>query len=167
MAMSSETFDALLAPNLTALRRLVKSRVRPDQADDIVQQTLLLAFANRTQLRAYDKFKYWLCTIALNQVRMLHRRARPCISIDDFPNFEFADQGPSPLAVCEQRDVIQRLRAGMARLNERDRTAIRLVDLKGLTESEAADELAVSKAAFKSTHFRARKRLAQKLGRAA
>jgi len=166
--MTSETFTSLLAPHLMALRRFVQSRVRTrDLADDVVQQTLLLAFANRAQLRAHDRFKYWLSTIALNQVRMLHRSARPCVSIDDFPNFEFADHGPSPLAVCEQRDVIRRLKDGMARLSERDRTAIRLVDLKGLTEAEAAGELAVSKAAFKSTHFRARKRLAQKIGRAA
>jgi DNA-directed RNA polymerase specialized sigma24 family protein len=55
----------------------------------------------------------------------------------------------------------------MAKLNERDRTAIHLADIHELTAEQAARKLAVSKAAFKSTHFRARQRLGRALRRAA
>jgi RNA polymerase sigma factor (sigma-70 family) len=165
--MTRETFAALLAPNLQAIRRFVHSRVRmSDQADDVLQQSLLHAFAHRDQLRSTDKFKSWLWSIAWNEVRMLHRE-RSCLSIDEFPNFELPDETPSPLAQCEEMERTKRLRAGLARLTERDRTAIRLADLNEMTAAEAARALTVSKAAFKSTHFRARKRLELALRRAA
>lgn len=42
--MSGETFMELLAPNLRALRRLLKGRLRtPGQADDVLQEALLHA----------------------------------------------------------------------------------------------------------------------------
>jgi RNA polymerase sigma-70 factor (ECF subfamily) len=164
--MSGETFETLLAPNLQSVRRLVKSRLRAwDQADDIVQQTLLHAFASKDQLRAESKFKSWLWSIALNEVRMFLRATRPSVSLNQLPNFEFTDQTPSPLAQCEQTEREERLRAGMARLTKRDRTAIRLVDLNGLSIAEAARALATSEAAFKSTLFRARQRLGHALRR--
>ena len=162
--MSEETFENLLAPNLQSIRRLVQRRVRTaHQADDIVQQSLLRAFACRDQLRSQSKFKSWLWSIALNEIRMFLRDSRPGVSLDDLPNFQFADRTPSPLALCEETETAERLRAAMARLSMRDRTAIRLADLNGLTTSEAAGVMAISKAAFKSTHFRARQRLGDAL----
>src|SRR5712691_4544591 len=77
LQMSGETFETLLAPNLQAVRRMVKSRLRTgDQTDDIVQQTLLHAFASRDQLRAESKFKSWLWSIALNEIRAFFRATR-------------------------------------------------------------------------------------------
>ena len=166
--MTRETFAALLAPHLQAIRRFIRGRVRAhDQADDILQQTLLHAFVHRDQLRTEGKFKSWLWTIAFNEIRMLRRANRVCVSIDEFAHFELPDQTPSPLVQCEQIERTQRVRAGLARLNDRDRTAIRLADLNELTTAEAADTLAVSQVAFKSTLFRARKRLEHSLRRAA
>jgi len=138
-----------------------------DQADDILQQTLLHAFVHRDQLRVEGKFKSWLWSIAFNEIRMLRRANRVCVSIDEFPNFELPDETPSPLAHCEQMERTKRLRAGLARLTERDRMAIRLADLNELTTAEAAGTMEVSQAAFKSTLFRARKRLEHSLRRAA
>jgi len=55
--MTGETFEALLAPNLPSMRRLVQMRMRTtDHADDVIQQTLLRAFVRRDQLRASSKF---------------------------------------------------------------------------------------------------------------
>jgi RNA polymerase sigma-70 factor (ECF subfamily) len=166
--MSRETFVALLVPNLQAVRRLVQRRLRTsDQTEDIVQQALLRAFVHRGQLSTPSKFKSWLFSIALNEARMFLRTSRSSVSLDEFPDFELMDRSPSPFAECEQMDRVARLRTGMARLSERDRTAIRLVDIDGLSAAEAAGTLAVSKAAFKSTHFRARQRLGQELRRVA
>ena len=166
--MTRETFAALLAPHLQAIRRFVRGRVRTcDQADDILQQTLLHAFTHRDQLLAHGKFKSWLWTIAFNEIRMFRRANRVCVSIDEFPHFELPDETPSPLAQCEQMERTKRLRAGLARLTERDRMAIRLADLNELTTAEAAGTMEVSQSAFKSTLFRARKRLEHSLRRAA
>lgn len=162
--MSGETFAKLLAPYLQPLRKLIHTRLRPpEQADDVVQQTLLLAFSKRDQLRAPSKFKSWLWSIAFNEMRAVHRGARRSVSLDEFPNFEPADRTFCPLAEYERVERANRLHAGMASLAERDRTAIRLVDFHGMTIAEAAGRLSVSESAIKSAHYRARQRLGETL----
>jgi len=162
--MSGETFMGLLAPNLRALRRLLEGHLRiPGQADDVLQEALLHAFARRHQLRLRSKFKSWLWTIALNEMRMFFRVERPAISLEELPGIDPSDRAPSPLARFERLEKLEWLHAGLSKLSERDRTAIRLRDLDGLSIAETADALAMSKAAVKSTHYRARKRLAYAL----
>ena len=163
--MSGETFSNLLVPNLASVRRFVQIRLKAaDHADDVLQQTLLLAFAKRHQLRAPSKFRSWLWSIALNEIRAFRRRGRPSVSLDDCPVFELAYRGPSPFSQYEHTERAERLRAGMAiPSTSGTRAAIRMVDLHGLSIAEAANSMSVSKAAAKSTHYRARQRLVQAL----
>ena len=159
--MTGDTFAALLGPTLQSVRRLVQTRLRTaDHTDDIMQQTLLRAFAHRHQLRASSKFKSWLCSIAMNEVRMFYRSDRGVLSLDDFPTFDYRDSSPSPLARVEQLERSEWLQAGMERLSERDRNTIRLRDLDEMSLTQTAQTFDCSEAATKSTHFRARKRLA-------
>ena len=158
--MSGETFTGLLVPNLRPLRRLLERRLRiQGQADDVLQEAVLHAFARRDQLRVRSKFKSWLWTIAFNEMRLFFRSERSTISLDEFPKINPSDRAPSPLARVEQIEKLEWLHAGLAKLSERDRTAIRLRDLDGLSIAETAEALAISEGAVKSTHFRARKRL--------
>ena len=162
--MSEETFMGLLAPNLQPLRKLLQARLRiPDQADDVLQKALLHAFARRDQLRVHPKFKSWLWTIALNEMRAFFRRDRGTISLDEFPNIDPSDRAPSPLARYQQIERVEWLHRGLAKLSERDRAVIMMCDLDGLSIAETAEALAVSETAVKSAHFRARQRLAQAL----
>jgi RNA polymerase sigma-70 factor (ECF subfamily) len=159
--MTGDAFEALLAPNLPWVRRFVQMRLRtPDHADDVIQQTLLQAFAHRDQLRASSKFKSWLCSIAMNQVRLFFRTGRPTVSLDELPQIDSRDAGPSPLARAEQLERVKWLQAGMDRLSDRDRETIRLRDLEGMSLTETAEAFELSESAAKSTHFRARQRLA-------
>lgn len=162
--MSEQTFEILLGPSLQYVRKLVRKRMRnADEAEDLLQQALLRAYVCRHQLREHSKFKSWLSSIAVNEVRMFQRAARPNVQLDRIADVEFRDHAPSPHAVCEQIEAAERVRAAMERLTQRDRTAIRLVDLNGLSLIEAAGKMEVSTAAFKSTHYRARQRLGQAL----
>ena len=162
--MSGDSFMGLLAPNLRPLRMFLRAKLRiPDQADDVLQQALLHAFAHRDQLRLGSKFKSWLWTIAFNEMRMLFRAERGTISLDEFPRINPGDRAPSPLARAEQVERMEWLYAGLAKLPDRDRTVLRMRDLNGLSIAETAEALAMSKAAVKSTHFRARRRLAYAL----
>jgi RNA polymerase sigma-70 factor, ECF subfamily len=159
--MTGETFESLLAPNLPSVRRFVQTRLRaPDHADDVIQQTLLQAFAHRHQLRAGSKFKSWLCSIAMNEVRLFFRTGRPTVSLDECPQIDSRDSGLSPLARAEQAERVKWLEAGMDRLSDRDRAAIRLRDLQEVSLAKTAEAFALSRSAAKSTHFRARRRLA-------
>jgi RNA polymerase sigma-70 factor, ECF subfamily len=162
--MSVETFTNLLAPHLQPLQKLLRTRLRTsDYADDVLQQTLMKAFARRDQLRVQAKFKSWLWSIAFNEIRAFLRGSRPHVSLDEFPNFDPVDNACCPLAQYERTERAERLLAGLSCLPERDRNAIRLVDFHELSMAEAAGQLAVSMPAIKSTHFRARRRLEQVL----
>ena len=166
--MLRETFEALLEPHLPYVRKLVHSRIRvADLADDVMQEALLHAFVHRHQLRVESNFKSWLMAIAYNEVRLHFRNLRPSISMEEFPWRDLVDEAPSPLVTYERRQTKERVHAGLAQLKHRDRTAIGLADFRELTASEAAREMSVSKAAFKSTHFRARQRLGEALRKAA
>ncbi|MEI9972984.1 MAG: sigma-70 family RNA polymerase sigma factor [Ignavibacteriota bacterium] len=152
--MTGDTFEALLAPNLQSVRRFVQTRLKAaDHTDDVIQQTLLNAFAHRHQLRASSKFKSWLCSIAMNEVRMFFRTDRNGLSLDEFPNIDSRDSAPSPLARLEQMERVEWLQAGMARLSERDRATIRLRDIDGLSLTETAEVFRSSEAAAKSLIF--------------
>jgi RNA polymerase sigma-70 factor, ECF subfamily len=159
--MTGDTFETLLGPNLPSIRRFVQTRLRTsDHADDIIQRTLLHAFVHRDQLRADAKFKSWLCSIAMNEVRMFFRADRPTLSLDESPHIDSRDSEPSPLARVEQMERLGWLYAGLEKLSERDRAAIRLRDFEGLSVTETAEAFESSEAATKTRHFRARKRLA-------
>lgn len=159
--MTGDAFETLLAPNLPLVRRFVQTRLRtPDHADDVIQQILLRAFAHRHQLRASSKFKSWLCSIAMNEVRMFFRTARRTVSLEQFPMIDSRDSEPSPLARAEQLQRLEWLQSGMERLSDRDRETIRLRDLEGMSLTETAEVFELSESAAKSTHFRARRRLA-------
>jgi RNA polymerase sigma-70 factor (ECF subfamily) len=165
VSMTGETFEDLLAGNLQAVRKLVNAKLKmADHTDDILQQTLLHAFAHRDQLRAHSKFKSWLCSIAMNEVRGFHRRSRPSLPLDMLAEFASGDRWTCPHARYEQRESAERVTAAMAKLSDQDRTAIHLVDLAEGKIAEAAQSLSVKKAALKSSHYRARKRLGRMLG---
>ena len=158
--MSGETFEGFLAPTLPAICKFVRARIRmPDYTEDVVQQTLMHAFAHREQLREHSKFKSWILSIAMNEIRGLARRTRICVPFEALPPMASFDRSSCPFKVFEERERADRLRAGLARLNSRDREAIHLIDLDEVKLADAANALSVSQAALKSTHFRARRRL--------
>ena len=159
--MSRELFESLLAPNLRGLRRLVRTRVRtPGDAEDVLQEILLRAFSHRDQLRDRAKFGTWLWSIALNEIRAFFRRDRSVVSIEDFAHFDVRDRAISPLARLEQNETREWLRSCMTALTERDQHAIRLRDFEGRSVRQAAAALNSSESAAKTTHFRARRKLA-------
>ena len=161
MEMSGDTFEALLTPTLPSVRRFVQTHLRAsDHADDVLQQTLLQAFAHRHQLRASSKFKSWICSIAMNEVRLFFRSDRPTVSLEQFPHIDSRDREPSPLSRIEERERLEWLQSGLASLSNRDRETIRLRDLEGVSLTETAEAFELSESAAKSTHFRARQRLA-------
>jgi len=162
--MSEETFEALLAANLRFLRTLVYTRLgRAGHAEDIIQEVLLRAYTRRNQLREEAKFKTWVWSIAVNEIRQHFRRERELVSLGELPGFDIRDRTVSPLGRVERIEMLDWIRAGMAQLSKRDQAAIRVRDIEERSLQEAAVALRRSVSATKSAHFRARKRLADVL----
>ncbi len=83
-------FAELLQPNLLPLNRFVYGMVGNQfDAEDIVQDTVIKAFIHFADFRAESKFKTWLMSIALNEVRTRRRTEyRSRLTYFDFDQLE-------------------------------------------------------------------------------
>ncbi len=117
-----------------------------------------------------NSFRGWARTIAANVVRRSRRRRG--LSLDAMPEggLEVADGGCGPdqtALVAEQRDELKRAwlvlllhyAAAYDKLSPRDKRALHLVEVDGLTYVEAGERLGVGRSNMKMIMFRSRKRI--------
>ncbi|GGS51382.1 hypothetical protein GCM10010156_07490 [Planobispora rosea] len=143
----------------TRLVAFVAARVdRPDEAEDIVQEVLMRISRSASELRDAGRLEAWVYQITRNAIIDHHRaaaragRTQARAVFDRSLSTEAADPGAlSALTGC--------LAPMLARLPERDRQAIAMVDYDGLTQAEAARRLGLSVPGMKSRIQRARARL--------
>ncbi len=155
------SFEDLVLPYLPLIRRLVSVRVQNwHDAEDVVQQTLVLAFRHIGQFRFESSLGTWLCRIAINVIRGRLRSPEVwrTVSTDTqvIESMGLRDQRPSALAMLERKEMSQRLRGAIAELPEPYRVVVELRDLRGLSIRETANSLFLSTPAVKSRHYRAK-----------
>ena len=138
-------------------RRLVP---RPEDAEDLVQETYLHALRAWKEGRRPDKVEPWLATICLNLGRSAHRqRLRRPVEVDiDAIDLVSGSDGPEAtvLAELDRRAVHDSLGS----LPEEQRIAIALVDLAGLSTREAAQVMGTPNGTLLSRLHRGRRSLA-------
>ncbi len=138
-------------------------------APDVLQNTFLQVYRNLPSFRGESRFATWLYRIATNAALML-RRARtrkPAESLDAFmPRFDehgmHADL-PAQLQVASRADelidrqaLVEKARAGIARLPDVYRDAFVLRDLEEMCTTDVAQVLGVEPAAVRQRVHRAR-----------
>jgi RNA polymerase sigma-70 factor (ECF subfamily) len=158
-----DRFVDLVEPHMTVLSRVVRNKMRNDsEAEDVIQETLLKAFARLQQFRFKASFRTWLIQIAINEVLQWHRtRAHaqfPMLNESVLLDVQVADEFASPLKQCERRETLGWFRRALAKLPENYQIVIRLRDLEHLSIAETAQVLHLSAAAVKTRHRRARLR---------
>lgn len=154
-----DLFPELLRPHLPALMRLVRAKMKNDQAcDDVLQETVLKAFVHLNQFQFRSSFRTWVIRIAMNQMLAWRRRTSRLLLWDEprWPEMRFENHAPSPLERCEQAELGMLVRAAACRLPDKYRVVVRLRDLEGHSVDETAVILHLSLAAVKSRHHRAR-----------
>jgi RNA polymerase sigma-70 factor, ECF subfamily len=166
----AESFERLISPHLPILQGWVKKRVRNDaDADDVIQQTLLLALRHIGQFRFEASLGTWLYRIAMNVIRGQFRKPDYSRLVISEPraveNFPVPDDRQSPLAAIAKSEVGLSLHRAIARLPESYRTVIKLRDFHGLSIEGTSRSLRISAAAVKSRHRRARLMLLKMLRR--
>jgi RNA polymerase sigma-70 factor (ECF subfamily) len=154
-------FMSLLAPHLKAVRRLVHSMARNDfDAEDILQQTLLQAFAHLHQFRFEASFKTWLMKIAINESRQNYRKSRAgrtsVVEQKVLDGLQVADEGESPQNLCQRKEICERLHRAISRLPRIYRTVVELRDMNELSVVETALRLNLATSTVKTRHRRAR-----------
>jgi RNA polymerase sigma-70 factor (ECF subfamily) len=132
---------------LRVARRLVSD---PAEAEDLVQETLLLAWRNFRQFRPGTNARAWLFRILLNSFYSRGRRQRvdpPMVPV------------PPASSVMETAEIAQALAA----LHEEHRTVLLLGVVEGFTCREIADILSVPIGTVMSRLSRAREALRARL----
>ncbi len=123
-------------------------------AEDAVQSTFASAYrALLADERPID-VRPWLFAIARNAALSIVRSRRPTSEYDDS-----VPGGSDPVAQAEQRESMREVVATMRELPERQRTALALAELSGLSQQEIGAVLGVAPEKVKSYIFQARSNL--------
>ncbi|HEX3511908.1 MAG TPA: sigma-70 family RNA polymerase sigma factor [Solirubrobacteraceae bacterium] len=151
----------------TVALRLVGDR---DEAEDVVQETLLRAWRGIGSFQGHAMIFTWLYRITVNESnRTLERRARrgTTVPVDDEVVQIAAPAHHGPARRAESKELRDALALAIADLQPPYRTALVLRDIEGLSTREAAKIVGVGEAAFKSRLHQARLRVRTELGDAA
>jgi RNA polymerase sigma-70 factor, ECF subfamily len=154
-----------------ALHDLARYLARePTEAEDLVQETYVRAFAALGQLEAGSNLKAWLFRILRNAFVSQYRRQRgsPVVGTLDtvdprMPDAPAAEWLRDDLELDRLRKVVAgEIEQALLTLTEEGRTVI-LLDLEGLSEREIADVMGCAVGTVKSRLSRARSALRQRL----
>ncbi len=167
---NQQEFTELLQPNLLPLNRFVFGMVGNQfDAEDIVQETVVKAFIHFADFRAESKFKTWLMSIAVNEVRTRRRSEfRSRLSYFDFEQLERLASGTSndsPLRQYQENETTRRVQKAMMSLHPAYKEMIRLRAFDGLNIADTARQLSISVPAAKARYYRAVHRLSRTLAR--
>lgn len=127
-------------------------------ADDLVQETLVKAWAHRDSFVPGTNLRAWLFTILRNTYRSQRRKLGREVGDDG----RFAGRVSTPAPQHGHLDLAA-LRAALARLPTDQREALILVGVSGCSYEEAAAICATAEGTIKSRVNRARRRLARLL----
>ena len=147
------------------LERMVRDRAC---AEELAQEVFVRVHRARSGYRPDARFSTWLYTIAtrvaLNELRRPQRRS-PHLPADDAAGAaaQLAAPGPAPDRVADARLRGREVERALAALPERQRSALWLAAVEGLSYAQVAETLETSPSSVKALVHRARATLAQTL----
>jgi RNA polymerase sigma-70 factor, ECF subfamily len=132
---------------------------RPSDAEDVAQDSLLLAFERLSTCREPERFSGWFLQIVRNQARnaLVSRKRR------DVPAEEPSEPVSCGLPTPEASSYRGRLLEALGTLTSIRREIVLLHDLEGWTHPEIADALQVSELMSRQHLFLARRQLRERL----
>ena len=155
-------FYGLIEREIPRLRRYARALTRAsDQADDLVQDTLVRAIAKADLWQPGTDIRAWLFTIMHNQyVNMVRRGMREAATVDIEQMSSSLIATTDPTSSCQLRE----LDGALARLPEEQRVVILLVGLEGMPYDRAAQILDVPIGTVRSRLSRGREKLRELMG---
>jgi RNA polymerase sigma factor (sigma-70 family) len=161
-----------------AFMRMVEAHRRPvwrvawrftgnrEDAEDLVQETIIRAFQYFRKFRPDGDFKAWLLKIAVNTCLSHHRsrkrRPKRCGTDVEVASGPQADIG-NPQTSLDRRVLRAQVRSALAALPPRQRAAVVLYDMEGLGTSEVAELMGCRPGTVKRHLHRARAMLCRRL----
>jgi RNA polymerase sigma-70 factor (ECF subfamily) len=159
---------ALLERHAPSIQRFgIKMCRDPEDAKDVVQETLLAAARGLREFRGGSSLSTWLFTIA-RSFCIKKRRQRvgapsEVISLESDDGRVIAAEGAGPEEAAGDREIGAALDAAIAALEPMYREVLVLRDVEGLTATEVASVLGIGVDAVKSRLHRARVAVRERL----
>lgn len=176
-AGDADAFGVLVDRYGARIRRLVLGFVRREQdAEDVVQDSFLKAFARLDRFDGRSSFYTWLYRIAANTAMDHNKKVRrrpaplplsPWREDEPGPTADPPAPGPSPVQGAVRAELRERIDAALETLPDMYREVLVLRELEGLSYDDIARVLRVRRGTVESRLFRARERLRTRLGRLA
>ncbi len=158
LAGERAAFGVLVERYAPQARRVARAVLGdPDEADDAAQDGFLSALVKLGQYDSRRPFGPWLMRIVANAAtdRRRRRQVRRVESLDP----GLVGGGPRPDTEAVRSELGERLRAALAELPPRRRTAVVLFDVEGYSHGEIAEMLGIPEGTVRSEVFHARRRL--------
>jgi RNA polymerase sigma-70 factor (ECF subfamily) len=143
-------YRTLLVELLPMLRSMVRARVYDHAlAEDVVQNVLLNLHRARHTYRPERPFRPWLSAITRNAIidsyRETGRRREREVEVELIEEFAAPERG----VPIEQQALSPELAGALERLPDKQREAVQLIQVEGLSVAEAAARAGVSNGALK------------------
>lgn len=168
-----DAFMKLIEPHERRLYNLaLRITGSREDAEDVLQDTLLSALEHLPTFRGDAAFGTWLYRIAMhNAFRVLRQRKGNIVSFKDLtferteeddepiPHPEFIAEWRDPAEVVEQKELRRILEEAVEKLPKTYKAVFLLRDVEGLSTKEVAEILGISEGNVKVRLLRARLRL--------
>lgn len=162
------SFGQLVRRHGSRLLALARQIVRPDGAEDAVQEAMIDAYRGLRSFEGKAAVGTWLYRITLNRCLAERRRRRPDVvdaePLDLLRRWEDPDYTLDPALVAARRSQAETLHAVLDQLPDSYRTVLLLHDGQGLSASEVAEALDIPLGTAKSHIRRSRMALFALLG---
>ena len=154
-----ERFEALYRSTYRDVVAYCRRRLPPDQVDDVVAATYLVAWRRLDDVLEADHPPAWLYGVAYKTIGNSRRGTRRMLALRTRLRAQPNRTSPSPSAEVLASDDVRRALAALATLDPDDQEIIRLATFEGLQYDELAVALGKTPSAIRSQLFRARQRL--------
>ncbi|HWO16524.1 MAG TPA: RNA polymerase sigma factor, partial [Solirubrobacterales bacterium] len=147
------SFEAIYRRHHQALYRYCLAMLgNREDAQDALQNTMIKAMRALPGEKRQIKLKPWLYRIAHNESVDMLRRRRPTEEVDA----DLAAVGSGAAEIAETRERLRRLIADLSELPDRQRGALVMRELSGLSFEQIAAAFATSAAVARQTVYEAR-----------
>jgi RNA polymerase sigma-70 factor (ECF subfamily) len=161
VAAREQTFKAYVLPEVEVLlRAAVALTARPVDAEDLVRDTLLRAYHAIDRLDGQHPRVWLLDLMRRAEIDRQHRLAAAGTRLDRSAS---AGEAASPQDVVNCDGFDEAVGAALTSLPDKHRLAVRLVDMGGLSYTEAAGLLGVPEGTVMHRVHRARRRMRARL----
>jgi RNA polymerase sigma-70 factor, ECF subfamily len=161
---NADAIEALLASVAPSVHRFgLRMCGSAEDADDILQDTLLNIAEHIGQFEGRSSLTSWAFMLARSACARRHRRLKEKVGATGAEVFGEIDSAPSPEARVSDRELATLVLRALDALPEGYREVILLRDVEELSAPEAASVLAISVDSLKSRLHRAREALRNSL----